>query len=81
MLRSAAQAAVVHLEPVREELALRRGSDGFYRAMLRANPGMEELARRRSEALARSLEQELGPPDYRDAWVAAWDLERVRAGR
>lgn len=77
LLASDGRYVVVHMQPVQEEWEA-RGRDRSYREILAVAQQFAknyELAQRK---LALQLEQSFGPPDYSDAWVRAWDLERVR---
>jgi hypothetical protein len=73
---------VVHLEPRAEASAIRGDSPEW--ALHARNRRLRAFAVREEQAchaLARDLAAAWGPPDHRDRWIAAWDLDRLRASR
>jgi hypothetical protein len=76
ILASGAVAVVLHLDLDAEE----RNLAPDWMPLPDPMPGAQ-TRREQTRALARALEQRLGPPDFRDRLALAWDLTRVRATR
>src|SRR5207253_5421715 len=75
-LASPARTVIVHLRlPWEEDRVI--GPPGRPARPLR--PPLRHALRRDGEELAARLAAEWGPPDYGDATVQVWDLQRVRA--
>lgn len=74
-LASPARTLIVHLRLPWEE---DRVVDPPGRPARPMRPPLRRALRQDGEALAARLSQEWGPPDYGDATVQVWDLDRVR---
>lgn len=79
LLESEGRHVVVHLQPVAEEWEA-RGRDRSYKKILAVAQQFAKNYERAQRKLSLEMERSFGPPDYADAWVQAWDLERVRRG-
>ena len=79
LLASEGRHVVVHLQPVAEEWEA-RGRDRAYQGLLGPVQHFAKNYERAQRNLAAELERSFGKPDYADAWIQAWDLDRVRRG-
>jgi hypothetical protein len=75
LLASPARTLIVHLQPGWEEDRVSAPGRPPDRGL---RPDLRRQYRRAGERLAERLTREWGPPDYADATVRSWDLERLR---
>ncbi|MCG8592193.1 MAG: glycosyltransferase family 39 protein [Proteobacteria bacterium] len=80
LLASPAHHVVVHRDIAVEERRVHT-SDSEQEGRLLGIPKLWKMLRRGGTILPQRLREEWGPPDYADADIAVWDLERIRAGR
>jgi hypothetical protein len=78
LLASPARTVIVHLRLPWEEDRVIEPPERTSRPW---RPNLRHLYRQAGERLAARLREEWGPPDFADASVQAWDLDRVRGGR
>jgi len=77
LLASEGRHVVVHLQPVAEEWEA-RGRDATYKGILAVAGQFARNYERAQRRLASELTRSFGKPDYADAWIQAWDLDRIR---